>query len=283
MPRTKKNVEVVENEIITTEKKIVKPSNKILQVEDFIPGLYRMHIRVHFFDTILGTSPQDPNVYKEFLLKKNPELTQEQIDAELEMLANAVEFREGLLESPEVDAATKEFEKHTTIFLRHADGTPCTAGHQWKGFYKEKIQALNFMLAKKISAFKKKVDLCFFIEPDFPAIITQEKMDIFQRPLRTSGPQGERVALSSSEQIYPGAYCEFDTIYTHQEFAPLIRQCLDYALLSGTAQWRSAGHGRFMWEELDDEGNQIGGTYNPEFFKRKMDMAMACSRSGGKG
>ena len=38
-----------------------------------------------------------------------------------------------------------------------------------------------------------------------------------------------------------------------------MRECLDYGIRRGLAQWRNSGKGRYVWEELDDDGNVIGG------------------------
>jgi hypothetical protein len=44
-----------------------------------------------------------------------------------------------------------------------------------------------------------------------------------------------------------------------EDTADLIREWLDYGELHGLGQWRNSGKGSFVWEELDENGNVIGG------------------------
>ena len=62
--------------------------------------------------------------------------------------------------------------------------------------------------------------------------------------------QGERVTIAISEEIPAGATMEFTIIYLLDSYEKVIREWLDYGMLSGLGQWRNSGHGRFTWEEI---------------------------------
>lgn len=305
MARTKKNVEeivettteeVVEKETKTKAKAKAKktvPKNdpiditKVdpdadLRIEDFIPGMKRMHARLIFFAPILGTSPSDPDINTRFVVEKAKKkadfnVSDEKIAADNDMIEN---YRRKLTEDETID---DRIENGITVYLRDSEGRPCFAGYQIKGFFKEKCAALNMSdFRETLTAFRKKIDIGAFIEPDYPVIHDAGDIEVFQRPLRADTPQGQRVALSSSERIYPGAWTEFDIIYNNKELGNDIRAWLNYGCVSGTAQWRSAGFGRFFWEELDDDGNIIGGNYHEKTFKKFMAMTTAVNRRGSK-
>ena len=82
-----------------------------------------------------------------------------------------------------------------------------------------------------------------------------------QRPLRASGPSGERVALAHSETVPAGSYIEFTIEMWTDDLEKVVRECLDYGARRGLGQWRNSGKGTFYWEELDENGVSIGGNY----------------------
>ena len=42
-------------------------------------------------------------------------------------------------------------------------------------------------------------------------------------------------------------------------YVDIVCEWLDYGELRGMGQWRNSGKGRFLWDELDSDGNMIGG------------------------
>ena len=62
--------------------------------------------------------------------------------------------------------------------------------------------------------------------------------------------QGERVALSTSEQVPAGSTMDLDIVYLNDSLKDAIIEWLDYGLLRGLGQWRNSGMGRFSWEEI---------------------------------
>ena len=71
-----------------------------------------------------------------------------------------------------------------------------------------------------------------------------------QRPLRASTPQGERVALASSETVPAGTKLRFDIVMLDPKLEGLVREWLDYGELRGLGQWRNAGKGSYSWKEV---------------------------------
>jgi hypothetical protein len=129
-------------------------------------------------------------------------------------------------------------------------------------------------ISASIKAFKKEIDGNIFVLPRKILIHTDDDITVCQRPLRASTQQGDRVALSASEEIHGGAWCEF-TVECHiEDRVDAVREWLDYGRLHGTGQWRNSGMGTFLWAELDAPGGkQFGGNYTPELYKMFRDAA----------
>lgn len=214
-----------------------------------------INARVTFIEGILGTASNDKEIYSSFIGSKAPDA----LSAEEEIAAVGVD---------------EMIEKGTTVFPRMEDGKPFLYDYQIKGFFKDTCGMLNKLTGKdeetgkkkkavnessKITAFKKVIDGLIFVQPrkipfDFNGDIT-----ICQRPLRAQTAQGERVALASSEEIPAGAVIQFKVCCMSAEHVKAVREWLDYGCWRGIGQWRNSGKGRFLWEELDDAGNVIGG------------------------
>ena len=103
------------------------------------------------------------------------------------------------------------------------------------------------------------IDGMIFPEPrEIPINFTGSIGDC-QRPLRAETMQGPRVALAHSEIVPEGSTCEFTIQLLDETLEPVVRECLDYGKLRGLAQWRNSGKGRYVWDELDNKGDVIGG------------------------
>lgn len=219
-----------------------------------------IRVRTTMFEELLGSQPGDPEVHERFIASKAPDAkTREEEVAEIG-----------------VDA---EIEKGKTVFYRK-DGVPGLLGYQIQGFFKESIGILNRLASdpasqeeffgvrlKKLSAHKKRIDgECKILSLNgrrgdkFLPLILPEGGEItsLQRPLRGQTAQGERISLANSECAPSGTVVEFKVICS-TEIEPYIRACLNYGETKGFGQWRNSGKGSFVWEELDADGNVIGG------------------------
>lgn len=197
--------------------------------------MMKMTVRLTFLESILGTSPANKDVYRDFIATKAPD-------------ANTVEDEVAALG---VEAVA---EKGMTVFPRLDDGTPFFYDYQIKGFFKDTCGGLRRVkgtLSSGVKAYKQVIDKLIFPEPRTIPILFDGEMVVCQRPLRAQTMQGERVSLASSEEIPAGATIEFTIVLLSDEHEKLVREWLDYGKYSGIGQWRNSGRGRFTWELID--------------------------------
>lgn len=198
-----------------------------------------LEVKITFTEGILGTSPKDEDIYKNFVLEK-AKSKGAKIDETDEQ-----EELEGL----QVD---EEMEKGMTGFQMDEDGNPYLLDYQIKGFFKGACQFLKMIdgtKSEKFTAYKKKIDGLIFPKPR-KIYFHDVNMSVCQRPLRANTPQGERVALAMSDEIAAGAWIEVEIDCLKDDQVNLVREWLDYGKFSGIGQWRNSGKGRFTWEEI---------------------------------
>lgn len=193
-----------------------------------------LKVKLTFTEPILGTCPQNEDIYRDFIGSKAPDAST--VDDEVAALG--------------ADAVV---EKGKTVFPRLDDGTPFLYDYQIKGFLKDTVGGLRKVKntqSSKIKAYKKEIDKLIFPEPRCIPILFDGNITECQRPLRAQTMQGERVSLAISESIPAGATVEFTITMLSDEHEALVRECLDYGRFSGIGQWRNSGKGRFTWEEI---------------------------------
>lgn len=191
-------------------------------------------VKLTFIEPILGTSPANEDVYRDFIGTKSPD-------------AGSVEDEVAALG---VDAVV---EKGMTVFPRMEDGTPFLYDYQIKGFFKDTcggLRKVSGTVSSKIKAYKKEIDKLIFPKPRCIPIHFDGEVTECQRPLRAQTAQGERVSLAISEQIPAGATIEFSIACLCDDHEKAVREWLDYGRWSGIGQWRNSGKGRFTWEEI---------------------------------
>ena len=202
-----------------------------------------IHVRCKFFEQMLGTASQDKEIHERFIASKAPDAPS----------------REEELESISVDEMV---ERGKTVFHKDSDGNPFLYDYMIKGFFKSAGTVCAYIGGShKLPAYKSKIDTLVFINERRIPLQLPEGTSIgnLQRPLRASTAQGERVSLANSETAPIGTVIEFtittlvDDLYKH------IIEWLDYGKYSGIGQWRNASYGRFLYEELNDAGEVIGG------------------------
>lgn len=201
-------------------------------------------VKIVFTEEVLGTSPNDTELYSRFIASKAPDapLREEEIDA------IGVEALE---------------ERGMTVFSHMEDGTPYLYDYQVKGFFKDSCKILKKSgIAPKsaaMKAYKQDIDGLVFPSPRRIALYMPLDKDstICQRPLRASTPQGERVALSSSEALPAGTWCEFKVELVKASLKGALVEWLDYGRYRGIGQWRNSGKGRFVYELRDEEGKVV--------------------------
>lgn len=194
----------------------------------------RMKVRLTFIESLLGTSAANEDIYRDFIGSKAPDA--ETVKDEVAALG--------------ADAVV---EKGMTVFPKMDDGTPFLYDYQVKGFFKDTCGGLKRVPgteSSKIKAYKKEIDKLVFVEPRKIKIDYEGEIGECQRPLRAQTAQGERVSLAISEEIPAGATVEFTILLLNGSHEKLVREWLDYGVLSGIGQWRNSGKGRFRWEEI---------------------------------
>lgn len=199
-------------------------------------------VRLEFTEEVLGSMPNNPDIYREFIASKAEDA--ETIEDEVARLG--------------ADAVA---DKGITVFPRLEDGTPYIYDYQIKGFFKDSCGALRRATgskSSKLTAYKKVIDGTVFIqERRIPYSVPEGAQGAnCVRPLRARTAQGERVALAESETVPAGSSIEFTVALLTDSLWPTVKEWLDYGQLRGIGQWRNSGKGRFRWELLGEK--QLG-------------------------
>lgn len=205
--------------------------------------MMELKVRLTLTEEALGMMPADKEIHETYIASKSPDAA----TIEEEVAAVGVE---------------EVVEKTMTVFPKLEDGTPFFWDYQIRGFFKDAIGMLRRIKSykcSKITSYKKVVDGLIFINERRIPINVSGPLGDCQRPLRADTMQGPRVALAHSESVPAGSFCEFTICLLDESLEDAVRECLDYGKLRGLAQWRNSGKGRFLWEELDENGNVIGG------------------------
>ena len=205
-----------------------------------------LKFRINFIEGLLGTAPNDEDVYKNFIASKAPD-------------AKPIEDEIAAVGVDEVA------ERGMTVFPRDPDGNPILFDYQIKGFFKDACGMLSRLTEKdengkkkaknesgKITAYKKVIDGLIFVDPRMIPIQINGELGICQRPLRASTAQGDRVALAMSEEIPAGSSVEFTVRCLDDNNAKAVREWMEYGVLRGIGQWRNSGKGRFTFEEISE-------------------------------
>ena len=202
-----------------------------------------INVKLTFIEPVLGTSPANEDVYRDFIGSKAPD-------------AASVEDEVAALGTDAV------VEKGMTVFPRTENGEPFFYDYQIKGFFKDACGGLRKVKrteSNKIKAYKKEIDKLIFVEPRQIPIQFEGEIGECQRPLRAQTAQGERINTRSSVEIPAGATCEFAVVCLSDDHEKAVREWLDYGKWSGIGQWRNSGKGRMVWEEIG-EGERGGAT-----------------------
>lgn len=194
-----------------------------------------LNVRITLTEELLGMAPSDPKIHEKYIASQAPDAPST---------------------AQEVEALGVEevVEKQMTIFPRNADGTPILWDYQIKGFFKDSVGMLRRIpgtACSKVKAFKKEIDGLLFVKPRQIPIHIGGDLGRCQRPLRTSGPTGERTALANSETVPAGSTMEFKLILLVDDMEKWVRECLDYGAVRGLGQWRNSGKGTFTYELIE--------------------------------
>lgn len=218
-----------------------------------------MRARLTFIEDILGTASGNPALHTEYIASKAPD----------------AETRDAEIAAVGADLVT---EKTMTVFPRNEAGQEILWPYQIKGFFKSAQGTLNKTVSTEgrkafpyLASYKGIIDNMVFVKA------TQDRWDQkgtgivihwpegveetydCERPLRAETAQGPRVALAHSEVCPAGSWVEIDILVRRDDLMKNVREWLNGGIYYGIGQWRNAGHGRLVWEELDEKGKVIGG------------------------
>lgn len=201
-----------------------------------------MKVKLTLNEEMLGMSPANKDIYREFIASKAPDApsTEEEVEA---IGVDAVE------------------EKGITVFPRDEDGDPFIWDYQLKGFFKDSMQMLikagkagydGGKYCAQLKAYKKLIDGTLFIYPRKIKIKIPEgeQMGYCSRSLRAQTMQGERTSLAKSETVPAGSTIEFELVLMGDILKKPCIECLNYGEYRGLGQWRNSGKGVFSYEIL---------------------------------
>lgn len=195
-----------------------------------------LKIRVLLHEDMLGTSPANPNIARDYTASRAPDA------AKMEEEIAAI-------------GADAYVDKSMTVFPKE-DGIPFMWDYQIKGFLKDSAGGLRRIVgseSESVKAYKSVIDTCVFVYPRKIMIHTAGAMGECQRPLRAQTPKGERVSLANSEKVPSGSWMDFTIEYGKVKGIDMeawLIEMLDYGIRRGLGQWRNSGKGRFEYEIL---------------------------------
>ena len=254
--------------------------------------------KIFFTRQLLATTPNNPNLVEEYIAKEASKEAREEEVAKMTEMMNNPDYDELFEKSMTIfyrdasgcptleDHTWKGYMKEKCKFIRQFSTRTSVEQDVYDGLFElhegkiteqdvlDELIASGYKPPKKaekplsagIKNFKQRIDGAVMIYPHWVKIHTNDDIDVYQRPLRADTPQGPRVALSASEAIQHGSWCRINIKVNIDENLDTVREWLNYGYAHGTGQWRNSGCGRFLWQELDREGNIIGGNFKPMLY-----------------
>jgi len=192
-------------------------------------------LTVTFLDPLLGTVPQNPDLFSDYVWDGVSDDEQEAVPPEHPL-----------------EAAQEQIKMQTTGFYRR-DGNIVLRDYQIKGFLKDAADALARVpgtVSSKLLARRKVMTGLVFPEPRWIPLMLPEGGEIshLERPGRGNTPRGETQYLARSETAPEGTTLSLSIRLLDPELEEWLVELLDYGQHRGLCQWRSAGYGRFRWE-----------------------------------
>lgn len=245
----------------------------------------KIFVEVKLIESALGTAPSNKDIYSDFIASNAPDAAsrEEEIAAlgenEVEQKGTTI-FMKGWFKPSEdgnryLDLIDRRDNIEGKVNEEEAIRLPFFWNYQLRGFFKDSCGLLaraSYGESAKMTAFKKVIDGGIFVYPRRIAIDLPEEyydedgylqktdpdhLPILQRPLRISGPSGERTALASSETIPIGSSIKFCIEYTDPKNRDVIIEWLNYGCEHGLGAWRNSGRGSFIWRELNPDYSPI--------------------------
>ena len=238
----------------------------------------RMKVEIQLLDKSLGMSPSDPENLK-YTAQKEDELDIYGNEPPIEERGCTVWPRAKFIPGEAEGVWVQVNEPNCpTVADEETTELPFIYDYQIRGMFKDDCGLLTRAknnLSSDLKAYKKQIDGNIFVLPrkigfNIPECYLNDegdwvdsfnpetkRLNTLARPLRISGPSGERSAIAISEVMPPLSTIKFEILMTSQNLRPVIEEWLDYGLLRGLGQWRNSGIGIYRWRELGDDWNPI--------------------------
>lgn len=217
----------------------------------------RYAVELTLIEPMLGTVPKHLPTHGEYVQAKGAEGVEfiESIQADLppEIQADLGDRRAAWDAEMATAPDAGEEGKGETGFHSLPDGTLAIYDYMIRGFFKEScgmLRRTKGTLSAKVTAHKKTVDGLVFVTPRLIALelLSDTAASSLERPLRISGPTGERVALAKSDTVPAGTKLRF-TLKIVGDAVPqeLLEEWLEYGAFHGLGQWRNASWRSFTY------------------------------------
>lgn len=242
-----------------------------------------MYIEIELLTDSLGMMPPNKDILNQYIASKAPDALTRAEEVELYGEEEISDRQTTIWPTTkfyidkETDHAVDVYFNRLNAFNVNKDQEelvelPFLYNYQMRGLFKDACgllaRAKNNESAAIFKGYKKIIDGNIFVFPrhigfQVPETYIDEfgneqqsrdkegRLTILQRPIRISGPQGERTALNSSEFIPAGSRCKLRIGMTNKVWRKAIEEWLNYGLIRGIGQWRNSSSGLFRWRELD--------------------------------
>lgn len=194
-------------------------------------------VEIALLEPMLGTVPAQSSIWAEHIAAKQSKALKKEGMTDDEIKAEIASTIEGV-------ADVDSLRTGLTTFMCDANGY-FVRDYFLKGFFKSAAKVRKeFGSLKQL---RSKVVSHLFIRPRAVYIASADaELEIIERPLRASTPQGERTAIARSHCVPAGTRLSFQV---HLVGGVLSRGCLEtlleFGAYEGLGQWRGAGNGSF--------------------------------------
>lgn len=250
--------------------------------DDYDTITCNMYIEIELLTDALGMMPADKDILSKYIASKAPNALTKTEEIELYGEEEVTDKQTTIWPKTkffideETDHAVDVFFNRNNQFNIDRDKLvelPFLYNYQMRGLFKDACgllaRAKNNESANIFKGYKKIIDGNIFVFPrhigfQVPEEFIDEfgnvqktytsdgRLNISQRPIRISGPTGERTAINSSEFIPAGSRCKLRIGMTNKVWKKAVEEWLNYGLVRGIGQWRNSSSGLFRWRELDE-------------------------------
>jgi hypothetical protein len=205
----------------------------------------KINVSIKFTEQLLASSPCNPEVYKQFILR------QREVEA-----AKAIGKKDPApLITPdkvveEMETLTNREESGWSVF--HVDNNGLFMfDYHVRGFMKE---AASCITGKALTAYRSKIDKWLFVNPRRIYFMRDENYikapdGVCERPIRAMTMQGPRISLKRSDMLQEGVVVKFELEILPLGMKELTEEVLEswlhYGKYSGFGEWRTGSNGRF--------------------------------------